>query len=136
MLPFEFIVAGTPVSHQARNRLLLREWRDAVREAAVQRWSTSAPALAVPVQVTVVYFHDGPATRMDIDNLLKPVQDALKGLVYVDDVWVSDLHVRKTDLNGPFAVRGMSLTLAEGFVGGREFVYVRVEAAPNHRELL
>lgn len=107
-----------------------------MREAALRRWPQGAPPVAKPIQVTVVYFHDGPSTRIDIDTLLKPVQDALKGLVYVDDVWITDIRVRKTNLNGLFAVRGMSLIPGEGFSADKEFVYVRVEPAPDHRELL
>jgi crossover junction endodeoxyribonuclease RusA len=44
--------------------------------------------------------------------------------------------VRKTDLNGSFRVRGMSPVLAEGFCRGNEFLYVRVEVAPGHEELI
>jgi crossover junction endodeoxyribonuclease RusA len=136
MLPFEFIVQGPPVSHQARNRALLQEWRDAVRDAARRRWPGAAPPVATPVQMTLVYFHDGLSVRIDTDNLVKPIQDALKGLVYVDDVWITDTRVRKTDLNGAFRTRGMSRVLADGFCEGREFLYVRIELAPDHQELL
>jgi hypothetical protein len=84
----------------------------------------------------VVYFHDSSFTRIDTDNLVKPIQDALKGLVYVDDVWITDTRVRKTDLNGTFRPRGMSRVLADGFCEGQEFLYIRIEPAPDHQELL
>ena len=36
---------------------------------------------------------------MDIDNLPKPISDALKGLVYLDDEQVTDIVCRKRNLN-------------------------------------
>jgi hypothetical protein len=88
------------------------------------------------VAITVVYYHEGLATRLDNDNLLKPIQDALNGLIYADDRQITDTHVRKTSIDGPFYVRGMSATLAEGFVQGEAFVYIRIDVAPDHAELL
>lgn len=66
----------------------------------------------------------------------KPIQDALIGLVYVDDRLITDTQIRKTDLNGSFKVRGMSRILAEGFCSGNEFLHIKVEDAPNHQELV
>ena len=68
--------------------------------------------------LTVVYYHERPAVRMDNDNLVKPIQDALIGLVYVDDRQITDTRVRKTSIDGAFRVRHMSAVLAEGFVRG------------------
>lgn len=73
---------------------------------------------------------------MDNDNMVKPIQDALNGLVYVDDRLITDTQVRKTDLNGDFKVKGMSRVLADGFCSGNEFIYVKIENAPDHRELI
>jgi hypothetical protein len=73
---------------------------------------------------------------MDNDNMVKPVQDALNGLVYVDDRQITDTRVRKTNLNGSFRVKGMTLVLAEAFARGTEFLHIKVESAPDHRELL
>lgn len=68
--------------------------------------------------------------------MAKPIRDALNGLVYQDDNLIVDTRIRKTDLNGNFKLRGMSSTLAEGFVRNREFIYVRVEHAVDHEVLL
>ena len=63
------------------------------------------------------------------------MQDALNGMVYVDDRQITDTVVRKTDLNGSFRMRGMSPVLAEGFCRGTAFLYVRIERAPSHEEV-
>src|SRR4051794_39548354 len=121
MLPFEFIVLGPPTSHQANNRVRLRRWQVAVRTAAVQRWPAQLQPLASRLQITVVYFHEGAETALDNDNLLKPIQDALNGLVYGDDRQITDTVVRKTSLDGRFNNRGLSLVLALGFNQGSPF---------------
>ncbi len=136
MLPFELILLASPVSHQTGDRALLRAWSRFVRAAAQRRWPAGQTPLDSPLKITVVYFHDGTSSRMDLDNLLKPIQDALIGLVYRDDNQITDTVVRKTSLDGAFFVRGMPFILAEGFARNKEFVYLRIEAAPDHRELL
>ena len=136
MLPFEFTVDGPPVSYQTRNVVRLRAWQQAERVAAVQRWPASTPPVTERLQFTVTYYHDGISVQMDNDNLVKPIQDALNGLIYEDDRQITDTYIRKTDLNGSFRVRGMSPVLAEGFCRGNEFLYVRIELAPDHEELI
>lgn len=136
MLPFEFIVDGPPVSHQTRNPERLRAWRTKVRNAAMQYWPTGLSPLTSWLKLTVTYYHDGVAVRIDNDNMVKPIQDALIGLVYVDDRQITDTQIRKTDINGSFRVRGMSPVLAKGFCQGYEFLYIRIEMAPDHEELI
>jgi crossover junction endodeoxyribonuclease RusA len=136
MLPFEFTVDGPPISHQTRNAARLRMWQHTVRAAAARRWPAGTPPSTERLRLTVTYYHDGVSVRIDNDNMVKPIQDALIGLVYEDDHQITDTYVRKTDLNGSFRVRGMSPVLAEGFCRGSEFLYVRVELAPDHEELI
>lgn len=102
MLPFEFTVAGPPISYQTRRSLRLQLWKQTVYTAARWRWPTGAPPLQVPLKLTVCYYHDGVSVRIDNDNMLKPIQDALIGLVYEDDRQITDIQVRKTDINGSF----------------------------------
>ncbi len=136
MLPFEFVVLDSPVSHQTNDCARLRTWRGQVATAAQQSWPVRQPLLDSPLKIIVVYFHNGSSVRMDNDNLLKPIQDALIGVIYKDDRQITDSVVRKTALGGAFFVRGMSIILAQSFARGREFVYLRIETAPDHRELL
>jgi len=136
MFPFEFIIDGPPISHQTRNAARLRVWQKAVHVAAAQQWPAEAPPVKGRLRFTLTYYHDGVSVRIDNDNLVKPIQDALNGLVYVDDRQITDTHIRKTDLNGSFRVRGMSPVLAEGFCRGNEFLYIRIEVAPDHKEPL
>jgi len=124
------------VSQQSKSRPRLQEWKARVRREASQSWPPQSPASSRPVRITVVYYHDGPAVRIDDDNMVKPIRDALNALVYEDDNLIVDTRIRKTDLNGAFRPRGWSSVLAEGFVRNREFVYVRIEEAQHDEELI
>ena len=86
MLPFEFIVDGPPVSHQTRHATRLHAWQQTVRTAAAQCWPANTPHVQAPLSFSLTYYHDGVSVRIDNDNLVKPIQDALNGLVYVDDL--------------------------------------------------
>lgn len=81
----------------------------------------------------VTYFYDG--VGMDVDNIVKPIQDALKGLVYFDDSQVTDMLSRKRDLSGSFVLNDVSRTLAEGLTRGSEFLHIMVERAPDQEVL-
>jgi crossover junction endodeoxyribonuclease RusA len=79
--------------------------------------------------ITIPYFYDGVA--MDVDNLPKPILDALKGLVYLDDEQVTDILCRKRDLNSNLRLENPSSVLAGGLSRGNEFLYIIVEEAPS-----
>jgi crossover junction endodeoxyribonuclease RusA len=131
VLPLEFRVTGTPISHQSHNKQLLAEWRGAVVEAARACLpEASAPVSAAVELHAVYYYQDGP-TVPDEDNLLKPIQDALRQVVYVDDHLVTDATCCKRNIDGSFRVRHWSRVLAEGFVQGDEFVHIVVSPAPD-----
>ncbi len=79
--------------------------------------------------LTITYFHEG--NSLDVDNIPKPILDALKDLVYSDDTQVTDLVCRKRNLNDDLRIVNSSSVLAEGFDRGNEFLYVVVEDAPD-----
>jgi Holliday junction resolvase RusA-like endonuclease len=136
MLPFEFTIEGPPVTHQAADKARLKAWRERVKEAAAERWPQNEAPTSEPVQLVITYFHERATVRIDNDNLTKPIQDALTGIVFVNDRQVTDIKVRKTNLDGSFRVRGMSLVLAEAFSRGTEFLHIRIARQPDHSELL
>ncbi|MEH2352043.1 RusA family crossover junction endodeoxyribonuclease [Nostoc sp.] len=116
---FEFIVNGRPVSQQARKRgkgNRLQDWKKTVRQEAEKYWSSEQKTATGLVMLQITYFYD--SVQIDIDNIVKPIQDAIKGLAYVDDNQVSDLLVRKRNLSGNFRIENMTSTLAEGFASG------------------
>jgi hypothetical protein len=131
-LPWDCVVHGVPASVQSKSSTRAR-WKTAVAAAATSRWPAGETPLAVPVQVTITYFFEGDA--LDVDNMLKPIQDALIGIVLEDDKYVTDVRGSKRDLANAFVVKGMSPALAEGFISDGPFVHVKIDLAPDHKEL-
>jgi len=128
MFPFEFTIKGPPVSHQTRNRVRLQQWKTDVATAATAAWTVAA-AVAHPVSVTITYYYEGSSP--DVDNIIKPIQDALIGIVFVDDDQVSDVKSRKRSIDGSFRIRGVSAVVLEAFGEGDDFLHIKVEESPN-----
>ena len=82
------------------------------------------------------YYHEKKSVRIDTDNLVKPIQDALIGLIFQDDRWITDTVVRKTGINGWFYVRGASMVLLGAFSRGEAFLHIVIDHAPDHKILL
>ncbi|KKI98643.1 crossover junction endodeoxyribonuclease RusA [Prochlorothrix hollandica PCC 9006 = CALU 1027] len=134
MTRFEFIVDGPPVSQQTRRRERLRAWKIVVRQEAEKYWSPGQKAATGLIMLKITYFYDSVA--MDVDNIVKPIQDAIIGLAYIDDDQVTDVLVRKRNLLGNFKVENMTSILAEGFSRGNEFLHIVVIEAPDQEVLI
>lgn len=139
MLPFEFVVIGKPVSHQAKERKRVNVWKQQVRETALDNWKEETP-IGDYIQVIITHYYDADpggdeSAVPDNDNIVKPIRDALNGLIYVDDYQITDFISRRRNLNGSFRIKGISPALAEGFSQGKEFLHIKVESAPDHRDL-
>ena len=125
--PFEFVMSGPPVSQQARNRARVRAWTGRVRSAAEQGWEGAPLAGEVAVAITY-YFAEG--VNVDVDNIPKPILDALKGVAYGDDRQVFDLLCRKRErrialLNAP----NYSALVESSLDRFEEFVHIIVSDA-------
>jgi|SRR5215472_15908943 Holliday junction resolvase RusA-like endonuclease len=130
----EFIVVGAPRSANANPRSR-RRWRERVARAARERlWEEDGPT-AHDVAVLIVYFYQGETT-LDVDNIAKSLLDGLKGVLFRDDRQVSELVVRKSRLGAGLSVTGASLYLLDAVErmsrDASDFVYVRVDPAPDH----
>ena len=130
----EFIVVGAPRSANANPRSR-RRWRERVARAARERlWEEDGPT-AHDVAVFIVYFYQGETT-LDVDNIAKSLLDGLKGVIFRDDRQVSELVVRKSRLGAGLSVTGASLYLLDAVErmsrDASDFVYVRVDPAPDH----
>lgn len=133
MLPFEFVIEDTPKSQQAES-FSKNKWRAKVLNEALKLWVVGDKPTTEKVQITIMHFYKFIATP-DIDNILKPIIDALKGLVYVDDNQVTDIIGRKRDVLEQFSVDNASPLLRRSLTKSVEFVYVKVEIAPDPRSL-
>lgn len=121
--PVEFVIDGTPVSQQTRRRSRIRDWIDEVKSLANDHWA-GQPPFAGPVMVAITYFFDG--VSLDVDNIPKPILDALKGIAYSDDSQVTDLLCRKRDLNGDLRFYDPPLLVMERLTQEHQFLYIKV----------
>ncbi len=100
MLPFEFVVCGTPRSLNADSGKKGGSWQTKVKNAAAQRWGSSTPVagdLAVSITYLCERFQPG-GQQPDIDNIAKPIVDALEKLIYVNDASITDVLCRRRTL--------------------------------------
>ncbi|MGL4881965.1 MAG: RusA family crossover junction endodeoxyribonuclease [Waterburya sp.] len=138
VLPFEFIVNGKPISHQTRDRKRLQAWKQQVRQAAKSSWMADNP-VGDPLRVIITHYYEAIAgdesAVPDSDNIVKPVRDALNGIIYVDDYQIVDFISRRRNLNDSFKIKGISPVLAEGFCKGEEFLHIKIEIAPDSSNL-
>lgn len=133
MLPFEFVIDGPPVSQQTRRREKLRTWISEVQNEAKRHWPTDELPNSGLIMVKITYFYED--ISVDVDNIVKPILDALKGLVFVDDDQVTDLFCRKRSLDESFRVEDVSEILAERLSRENEFLYIIVQEAPDQEVL-
>lgn len=77
--------------------------------------------------MTITYFYDGHS--LDVDNIPKPILDALKGIVYDDDHQVSDLLCRKRELGGDLLIRNPSAAVLDSLGDGEPFLHIGVAEA-------
>jgi len=131
---FEFLIPQRPVSSQTRRRENLREWKTYVAGEASKVWPAENRPFEGDLRVTLVYLaSDDPA---DVDNIIKPIQDALVGLVYEDDGSVCDVDSHRRLLTQPIDVTDLPALLQNGVAAGEECVYVRVSKAAELKEYL
>lgn len=125
---FEMLIPKRPVSHQAKSRNL-QKWKDFVYGRARQEWKGGTPLQTLGLRFTLVYLCDDyPA---DVDNIIKPIQDALRTVVFADDSQVSDVDSHRRFLSDRIDITNLPPLLIEGVATGEECVYVRVSLAES-----
>lgn len=127
MILFEFLIPRRPVSLQTKKRQNLQAWKTYVRSEAARVWAGSAIITTSELQLSLVYFYE--SDPVDIDNIIKPIQDALVGLVYSDDLLVTDVDSHRRPLLGTFELTSLPPLLFDGVIRQQECVYVRVRDA-------
>ena len=97
-----------------------------MQSAVGHAWDTEPPFVG-EVMVVIIYFFKGEA--LDVDNMPKPILDALNGLVYADDSQITDLVCRKRDRNRDLQFENPSSVLVETLGRSEQFLYITVANA-------
>ncbi len=83
---FEFVRLGIACTVQTRNKSRLDNYRRDLRRIALGLWDGNTAPVVLPVRVVISYYYTSDV--LDVDNIIKPILDALNGLVYQDDLQV------------------------------------------------
>jgi crossover junction endodeoxyribonuclease RusA len=124
----EFIVEGTPVSHQTKNKPALTAWKAQVTAQAQAAYAGSP--VKGSLQITIMNFYDGTQPPCDDDNMVKPIRDAMNKVLYDDDKQITHAHQTQTSNAAPFVIRGASKLVVDALQASKEFVYIKIEDAP------
>jgi hypothetical protein len=127
--PIEFVVKGTPVSLQAKLARSREEWKQRVKDASLAVIPNPHFASDERVAVTLYYLPEEPM-QGDIDNIVKPILDALRRHIYIDDRQVERVVVQKFEPGNVFPFAEPSKTFTEALNGDRPLLYVRVSNDP------
>lgn len=101
--------------------------------AARNAWPTNNQTFSRDVELRVTHYSERRIA--DRDNLLKPIQDALQGIVYGNDKQIRESTSNWRDINGRFTIRHVSLPLAIAFSAGDEFLHIRIWISPDVEDL-
>ena len=134
MLLIEFVVVSRPLSLQTNSRPRFQAWKDQVRAEAAKVWAGRRILDSGEFHLTIVHLHHGAPP--DVDNIIKPIQDALEGVVISNDILVSDVESHRRSVGDPFELELLPRLLAAALVSPSECVYVRLADAIQLEGLL
>jgi len=81
----------------------------------------------IKIRLEIDWFSQGNRNKPDVDNIIKPISDALRDVVYVDDCQVCDASARKHDVDSILHFNDESIQIVEPLLhGSKEYVYVRL----------
>lgn len=136
LYPLEFFIAATPISLQAKAASKTR-WKLTVAEAARKRVQETDELGFLdrrPVSLIVYYF---PSAQMlgDVDNIVKPIMDALTRVAYMDDKNVERVVVQKFEPQVEWDFADPDEQLAAALDTPPPVVYIRVDDDLSWRRL-
>ena len=95
--------------------------------SAAARWPQDAGPLASTLAFSMTYFYKDAAP--DVDNMIKPVQDSLIGLVYEDDSQIIDTRSTKYNIANT-GLRTSFRDALSSFYTYSDFIHVIISSKP------
>ncbi|MDB5318633.1 MAG: Endodeoxyribonuclease RusA [Phycisphaerales bacterium] len=121
----EYVVVGVPISNQSAGSSALLNWRAAVESEASKNWATTP--LTGKLKAVIINFHTGDKPSLDLDNMSKPILDAMQNIVYRDDRQIRQAEITHVRIDAPFVFVGASKLIVAMVQAGNEFVYIRID---------
>jgi crossover junction endodeoxyribonuclease RusA len=120
-LQLEAVPLSLGASPESRNA-----WKQQIRAAVDEMLDPAGWAIRSSVAVTIFYFPDGPMNG-DIDNIVKPILDALMPRIYVNDSQVERVWVQKFESEKSSRIVNPTAKLAAAIDTEPPIVYIRVD---------
>jgi crossover junction endodeoxyribonuclease RusA len=127
--PIEFAVEGTPVSLQAKRRDSIARWKSQIVKASQIVLPPGHFATEAALAITLFYFPAAPMEG-DLDNIVKPILDALEKHIYMNDRQIYRILVQKFELTHAFEFASPSPALKEALNTTRPTLYIRLSDDP------
>jgi crossover junction endodeoxyribonuclease RusA len=127
--PLEFVVEGTAVSLQAKRRESIDRWKSRIVEASRSMLPEGHFATEAPIAITLFYFAD---TEMqgDLDNIVRPILNALSRHTYMDDRQVERILVQKFKPEAVFEFGSPTTVLQDALNRPKPALYIRLSDDP------
>jgi crossover junction endodeoxyribonuclease RusA len=136
LYPLEFYVAATPRSLQASSTSKKR-WSGTIAEAARERIRATNELgflYPQPLSVSIYYFPIAPMVG-DVDNIVKPILDAMVHVAYLNDKHIERVIIQKFEPMVDWEFGGPSAQLTAALDTPPPVVYVRVDDDLSWRSL-
>jgi hypothetical protein len=125
---FELILPGPPVSSQNQTGAK-SVWQASIERAALLTLGGTPVIEQPPLCFSASNYFKGRAVVPDVDNMLKPIQDALEHVVYDNDRDLFDSLGTKRDLTNAIHFEGaISRALQSALDSGAEFVHIQLSS--------
>ena len=92
------LISRRPVSGQSRGK---RRYQASLASEAKRRVGDQV-VRGGRLYTRIIWFHAASFGGQDIDNIIKPIHDALVGIVYEDDVLISQCTAARIDLTARY----------------------------------
>ena len=120
----EYVVPGPPISNQSPGANL-NHWRAVIEAEAKRLWKH--PILSGNLKAILINFYLDTKPSVDVDNMSKPILDAMEQIVYENDRQIRQAEISHVRIDAPFVFVGASPILVAAVQAGKQFVYVRIE---------
>ena len=127
--PLEFVVEGTAVSLQAKRRESIDRWKSRIVEASRPALPEGHFATEAPLAISLFYFPDAEM-QGDLDNIVKPILDALSRHIYMDDRQIERILVQKFEPETPFEFGSPTTVLQDALNRRKPVLYIRLSDDP------
>lgn len=122
---FEIMIPRRPLSVGSTNKSRQR-WKDQIQKAARLEYYDE-PLSDAALRLTIVFFYTN--NPVDVDNIIKPIQDALKGILYLDDRDIVDVHSYRRKCDEVISTDDWPPRLVDAYNLKSDCVYILVRDA-------